>query len=208
MELFEACKQFMMAHINGVVLDDLPLSERVYRIEHSLRVSKYAKMIAEADGYDSTVCSLAGILHDVGKFESEHGKDHGRVSAEIAHEFLRTLPLTPKQIGDIGYCIAKHCDGEAGYVYDPIIEAEAVSDADKVDRFGVYRIIQALHYNNFDTMSLIEKQDFCRNKVMKLTKFVTKTMGTPTGTRLFNEACKVQLDYFTRLEKELQFTLD
>ena len=132
------------------------MSEKVYRIEHSIRVAKYARMIAEADGYDITVCSLAGILHDVGKFESDIGKDHGRVSAIISRNFLQTLPLTTKQVDDICYCIAKHCDGEAGYVYDSIIEAEAVSNADSIDKHGIYRIIQALHYSGFDSMPRIQ----------------------------------------------------
>lgn len=207
MDLYEACKQFMIDHINGVVLDDLPLSERIYRIEHSIRVEKYARMIAEADGYDVTVCSLAGILHDVGKFEDDDNLNHGQISAIITRDFLKTLPLTDKQIDDICYCIAKHCNGKSEYNYDPIMEAEVVSDADKIDKYGVYRIIQALHYNNFDNMSLEEKYEFCNKKILKLTKFKSIVIGTPTGTKLFNNACNIQFDYFNRLKNELQFTL-
>jgi|GEM_PF-342558 len=208
MNLYELSKKFMIEHINNIVLDDLPLSERVYRIEHSIRVSKYAKMIAKAHGYDMTVCSVAGILHDVGKFESEINKDHGRISAVIAREFLESLQLDKKLVNDICYCIAKHCDGEAGYEYEQIIEAEIVSDSDNIDRFGIYRIIQALHYSDFDSLLLEEKHKFCNEKIIKLENYVIKKLSTPTSTKLFNEACSLQLDYFRRLKEEIEFTID
>lgn len=208
MNLYDLSKQFMIQHINNVILDDLPISERVYRIEHSIRVSKYAKMIAEAHGYDVTVCSVAGILHDVGKFESEINKDHGRVSAMIAREFLESLQLDNKLVDDICFCIAKHCDGKAGYEYEHIIESDVVSDSDDIDKFGIYRIIQALHYNDFDSMSLEEKHNFCNEKIKKLEKHISKKLSTPTSTKLFKEACSLQLDYFRRLKEEIEFTFD
>ena len=206
MNLYELSKQFMIQHINSVVLDDLPLSERVYRIEHSIRVSKYARMIAEAHGFDVTVCSVAGILHDVGKFESEINKDHGRISAVIAKKFLDTLQLDKKLVDDICYCIAKHCDGEAGYEYEHIIEADIVSDSDNIDRFGIYRIIQALHYSDFDSMTLEEKYKFCNEKITRLEDYVLKKLNTSTSTKLFNDACSLQLGYFKRLKEEIEFT--
>jgi HD superfamily phosphodiesterase len=142
----------------------------------------------------------------VGKFESDRNIDHSRVSAEIANKFLLTLPLTDKQVNDICYCIARHCDGEAGYDYIPISETDVVEDADNIDRFGRYRIIQALHYDDFDTMSLTEKISYCNQKIEKLNRYTTIDMGTPTGKKLFNEACKIQLNYFQMLLEEFMFT--
>lgn len=205
--LYSRCETFLKEHIMAVELADLPMVERVYRIEHSLRVARYALQIAKENELDQNVCLLAGVLHDVGKFESLRNRDHGRASAQIAWPFLQTLPLTKKQMSDIAYCIARHCDGEAGYDYEPIPEAGAVSDADHIDRFGVYRVIQALHYDGFDQLGLEEKLAYCRGRCEKLQQRCARSMETLAGTKMFQRACGVQLGYFRALEEELNFTL-
>jgi uncharacterized protein len=205
-ELFESCIEFMTNHLNTVEVPDLPESERKYRIEHSMRVAKYAIQIAENEGYDLMICALAAILHDVGKFESSN-KDHGRMSARISKEFLPTLGLDEKQVNDICYCIACHCDKRDDYNYGPIPEEVVIRDADNIDRYGVYRIIQALHYDGFDEMNLQEKLEFCKNKIIDLENRILSKCNTETGTKLFQQACNIQLDYFRMLKEELNFTL-
>lgn len=206
-ELFESCKEFMINHINTVDVPNLPESERTYRIEHSMRVAKYAIQIAENEGYDLQICVLAAILHDVGKFECDSNKEHGRMSAKISKEFLPTLGLNEKQVNDICYCIACHCDKRDDYNYGSIPEEVVIRDADIIDRYGVYRIIQALHYDGFDDMNLQEKVEFCKKKIFVLEKSIISKCNTETGTKLFHKACNIQLDYFRMLKEELKYTL-
>lgn len=205
-ELFESCIEFMTNHLNTVEVPDLPQSERIYRIEHSMRVAKYAIQIAKNEGYDLLICALAAILHDVGKFEASCNKEHGRVSAKISKEFLPSLGLSEKQVNDICYCIACHCDKRDDYNYGPIPEEVVIRDADGIDRYGVYRIIQALHYDCFDDMNLKEKLEFCKKKIIELENGMMSQCNTKTGTQLFQKACRIQLDYFCMLKEELEYT--
>lgn len=205
-ELFENCVEFMTDHLNTVEVTDLPVSERKYRIEHSMRVAKYAIQIAENEGYDLLICALAAILHDVGKFEASSNKEHGRMSAKISKEFLPTLGLNEKQVNDICYCIACHCDKRDDYNYGPIPEEVVIRDADRIDRIGVYRIIQALHYEYFDDMDLQEKVEFCKKKIIELENSIKSKCNTETGTKLFHKACNIQLDYFSMLKEEIEYT--
>ena len=128
--IYDRAIAFLREHLNNSAnIDD---NEKWYRFEHSMRVANIAKIIAEREGQDVFVVTLAAILHDVGKFDTESFDDHGRVSADVARPFLKTLNLSQRQEDDIHYCIAFHVDGEAGYEYDPIAEAETVCDADNI----------------------------------------------------------------------------
>lgn len=206
-KLVMSCTEFMTDHLTTIDIPDLPLSERLYRIEHSMRVAKYAIRIAETEGYDLLICSLAAILHDVGKFEASCNKEHGRTSAIVARTFLSTLNLTDKQVNDICYCIASHCDKRDDTGYGPLPEEGVIRDADLIDRHGVYRIIQALHYDGFHDMNLQEKTDFSTKKIAFLEKCITTQYNTEVGTQLFHQACNIQLNYFHMLRKELEYTL-
>ncbi len=130
--------------------------QKKYRYEHSLRVSHIGKQISEVEGADTFIVEIGCLLHDVGKFQTEVNRDHGRVSAKVAKVFLETLNLSNKQIDDICYAIAVHVDGEAGYSYEETLESKIVTDSDNIDRFGAYRIYQSLDCDNIKQMKIEE----------------------------------------------------
>jgi len=181
--------------------------EKKYRYEHSMRVANIAHNIAEQEGQDVTITTVAAILHDVGKFETDINADHGRVSADVAMAFLEKSGLTDKQISDIHYSIATHVDGNAGYDYESIPEAETVSDADNIDRFGVYRIYQMLQYDKADTVPALDLVHMYQEKNVKRKDFKeTYKLSTDTANRLFQRNLQLQADFFDSLVSELKLT--
>lgn len=183
--------------------------EKKYRYEHSLRVSHIGKLLSETEGADGFIVEMSCLLHDVGKFETDDNKEHGRVSARVARNYLETLDLSKRQIDDICYAIAVHVDGEAGYPYEDTIESKIVSDADNIDRFGAYRIYQTLDWFNVKVTSIEDIYQKTENWVVRLEKlFEEYNLETLEGTKMFKDNIKFQLDYYNRYLQELKNTLN
>lgn len=74
------------------------------------------------------------MLHDVGKHvEKENNTlDHGRISAEMAEEFLRSIKFDDEKLKAVCHAIRVHTHGE-----EPrSLEAKVVHDADFLDKMG------------------------------------------------------------------------
>ena len=204
-EMFENAVDFLQKKLNGSTHIDE--AEKRYRFEHSLRVANIAKKIALKEGQDVFITTMAAILHDAGKYDTDSAKDHGRVSARVARAFLESLNIPEKQVDDIQYCISVHVDGEAGYKYDPIPEAETVSDADNIDRFGVYRIYQSLRWDDIDKLDargIVEKYT---DRIRKLDNYLKKgILSTETANKMFAKNLRMQIRFYKDLIDELNLT--
>ena len=98
-------------------------------------------------------------------------------------------------------------DGKAGYEYENIPEAETVSDADNIDRFGVYRIFQFLLYDKADILPALELAAMYQEKNIKRKEFKeTYKLYTDTANRLFQRNLQIQVDFFDNLVNELKLT--
>jgi putative nucleotidyltransferase with HDIG domain len=184
-------------------LDQLLLGAS-YRWQHTQRVTQYGKVIAETDGAKVELVLAGCLLHDIAWFDtnSENSREHGRLGAKIAQPFLEGLGYTPEHVENICYSIATHVDEES----PTTIEAKIISDADNVDRFGPYRVLQWCfpdidHYENL--------ADKLKERVQRLEQYREKNvMFTPTGRQLFSEQLDLQIKYFSAFigEKELTIT--
>jgi len=204
-DLYKKAAEFLKETLNNC--EQIDSKEKKYRYEHSMRIANIANYIAEQEEQDVTVTTVAAILHDVGKFDTDINADHGRVSADVAMAFLAKSGLTDKQISDIHYSIATHVDGNAGYDYDSIPEAETVSDADNIDRFGVYRIYQILQYDKAETVPALDLAHMYQEKNIKRKDFKEKyRLSTVTANRLFQRNLQIQADFFDNLVNELNST--
>jgi uncharacterized protein len=105
--------------------------------DHVLRVVALAQKIALAEGADSQVVHTAALLHDVG--ESEGRRDHHLRGAAIAREILADQP--PEFVDAVAHAIEAH-----RFRADPApstLEAQVVSDADKLDAIGAIGVARA-----------------------------------------------------------------
>ncbi len=172
-----------------------------YRWQHTLRVSQFGKVIAENEGADVELVLAACLLHDIAWFDTsaENSRDHGRIGAENSKQFLETAGFRPKQIENICYSIAAHVDEDNPNT----IESKVVSDADNVDRYGPYRILQWCFSDINDYDSLAAKLS---ERIQRLEQYREENpLYTPTGRQLFAEQLNLQLRFFCEFvgEKKL-----
>ena len=182
---------------------DQILSHSGYRWEHTQRVAQYGKVIAETDGANVELVVAACLLHDIAWFDtnSETSREHGRIGAKIAQPFLEGLKYSPAHVENICYSIATHVDEES----PTTIEAKIVSDADNVDRFGPYRVLQWCFSDISNYEGLADK---LKERIQRLEQYREKNlMFTPTGRQLFAEQLDLQIQFFSAFIGEKELTL-
>jgi 5'-deoxynucleotidase YfbR-like HD superfamily hydrolase len=177
------------------------LSNSEYRWNHTLRVAQFGKVIAENEAADVEMIVAACLLHDVAWFDTnaENSREHGRIGSILARPFLDGLGYSKEQLDTICYSIATHVDVEN----PDTCEARIVSDADNVDRFGPYRILQWCFSDIDDYEKLASKLS---ERILRLEKYREQNpLFTATGKQLFAEQLNLQIRFFSEFvgEKEL-----
>ena len=108
--------------------------------DHVLRVTALAERIAAAEGADGAVVRTAALLHDVG--ESEGREDHHLRGAARARGILQGQPAA--FVEAVAHAIEAH-----RFRADPApttLEAQVLSDADKLDAIGAIGVARAYAY--------------------------------------------------------------
>jgi uncharacterized protein len=123
--------------------------------KHVDRVSKLAKQIAEAEGYDAQEAEIAGLLHDVGRTVKDPQKPHAIEGVPIARRLLDKYTDLPDDAKErILKAIEVHSDKTTEGELNNILQ-----DADKLDGIGAIGINRA--YTTHHT-----KPDFFEDKVI------------------------------------------
>ncbi len=180
---------------------DRYLSGVDYRWQHTLRVAQFGKVIAENEAADVELVVAACLLHDIAWFDTDasNSREHGRIGAEKAQLILENQGFNRKQIKNICYSIASHVDEDN----PETSEARIVSDADNVDRFGPYRILQWCYSDIGDYEKLAAKLN---ERIQRLEQYREENpLYTLTGQQLFAEQLNLQLRFFCEFvgEKKL-----
>lgn len=185
--------------------------DKAYRYNHTLRVTKQARMIARAEGLDEQVMIIGALLHDIsyslGFSSWEEHRNHGRLSADISKSFLQDLNLTDYQREQILLGVAIHVDDEAGiYEAERSIAARSISDADNLDRFDAYRIYENLQFMKFSEMSLQDQLQFLKEKIEAYPKLVeiTHEFVTITAQNEWQEKIAFQNQFYKQLSKQME----
>jgi len=203
----EKISEFVQSHLVEMAQEHPSEAHNpVYRMEHTFRVAHYGGQLAKAENANEEIAVAACLLHDVAHFECDDDyKGHGRVGAKIAREFLATLDYTPDQIDNICYSVAVHVDGEADFEHPETLEAACVTDADNIDRFGAYRILQWCVPEMDDFPKLIDKLS---QRIEKLQEYRNraKLLETDTGNLHFKQQLDRQIAFFQALIDEYAIT--
>lgn len=179
------------------------LSGVEYRWLHILRVAQFGKVIAENEGADVELVVAACLLHDMAWFDTtaENSREHGSLGAGKARPLLEGLGYQPAQVENICYSIVAHI----GEDNPETIEAKIVSDADNVDRFGPYRILQWCFADINDYDLLVGKLS---ERIQRLEGYRDENpLFTATGRQLFAEQLNLQIRFFSEFVGERKLSV-
>ena len=182
-------------------------ADGLYRWEHTLRVAHIGAEIARREGLDEEAMTLACLLHDIAysaEIPACGWNEHGRVGARMARPFLQSLSLAPETVSEICYGIAIHVDDEADFEGERTLLALSVADADNIDRFGAFRIYDAMRYAGFYGMSLEEKLAWTRKRIPDLERLRDIDFATASAKAMWLENLDYQTGFFTRLLRQLE----
>lgn len=189
---------------------DVPLSERMYRYEHCLRVAHIGRLVAEAEGLDADRLEVACLLHDIGKYDAEVAVDHGRVGSRLARGILVELGMPGDAVDDICQGIAMHVDGKwndspadhPGHDMvdsEPSVLARSVGDCDNVDRYSLLRIHGTMSWVGFSEMTTPQAIAWIADYRAKLVKEARYECATETADAMWRAALADHDNYFSRL---------
>lgn len=182
-------------------------SDGLYRWEHTLRVAHIGAEIARREGLDEEALTIACLLHDVAyslEFPEGGWNEHGRLSADIARPFLETLSLSEQAKADILYGIAIHVDDKSDFEGERTVTALSVADADNIDRFGTFRIYDAMRCAGFYEMKLEEKLAWTKKRIPALERLRPIDFATESAKAMWLENIDYQIDFFARLLRQLE----
>ncbi len=180
--------------------------------EHTMRVYNLCLHIGEKENANLKTLKISAILHDIGREHQDNDKVcHAERGAELARKLLSEFKINSDEIV---HCIKTH--RFRGNKVPASKEAKVLFDADKLDSIGAVGIGRAflfageigakLHNKNVDIDKTEEysKEDTAyREYLVKLRK-VRERMLTEEGRRIADERHKFMVEFFKRLNKEVE----
>mgnify|MGYP000005726094 CR=1 FL=1 len=160
---------------------------------HVERVVRLARYIAQREGADLEVVTVAAKLHDMAR----DGPDHARRGAEIARGVLRSQGYEGEFIERVAHCIEAH--SFSGGVEPRTLEARVLSDADKLDAMGAIGVARAFLYSGKVGRSLEDTLRHFEEKLLGLYDL----LYTEAARELGHERHKFIVEFYQRLRKEL-----
>jgi len=128
---------------------------------HLYGVSLFAAEFALRRGLDLERCAIAGLLHDIARFQTGDDVDHEVRGAETARELLGSMGgFTPEEITGIAESISLHRLKRK--IHGPY--AEALKDAD------------ALHHYLYPPGRVSDKE---KNRLTALSREIGLPLGVP-----------------------------
>lgn len=165
-----------------------------YRWLHTLRVANIGDRLARAEKANVELVVAGCLLHDIATLRPENPEDiydHGRVGAQLIRPDLPGLGYSLQETENICYSVAVHADGKAGYDYPHTMEAKIVSDADNIDRFDAYRMLEFCQPHMSDFEKLVKAVS---ERLVRLEGYRSRrVMETGSGHELFNQKLDMQI---------------
>ncbi len=180
-----------------------------YRIEHSFRVAHIAVDIALAEGFDDEKAYVAGLLHDIGysvdyKSKEEY-REHGRIGARIARQFLKELGCyKDDEIEEMCYAIAIHVDDKADFPGEKTPFTLSIGEADNIDRFDAYRLYEGLHFADYMNLKLDEQRELVDKRLAGLARLLEEPFASKTSALMWREKINYQIEFYKRLKNQIE----
>ena len=160
--------------------------------EHTERVIKLCNVLGQALNADMDALIPAAILHDIGQPHDNHANHSGVMAREILQEYGYS------KIDEIVHAIAVHSFSAGGEA--KTIEAQILSDVDKLDAMGAIGVYRTAQYGIENTCTLDEFIEHFHEKLLKLKDL----LYTGEAKKLAEKRHKYMLLYLDQLNKELK----
>ncbi len=184
--------------------------DKLYRLEHSLRVALWGKKIAEGEGWDPEPIVIACLLHDIGYVESWKNDNYGahhHYSRFIAEEYLEALGYDIEEVKKIGVAIVLHA--ESSPTENPELFKNAspfelsVWDADDLDRYDEMRMIMNAR-RDIGELTAADLKKVAENRLSLAVSSKDRICGTETARKYWLE----EMDEGRRLYEKLIAQMD
>ncbi|MCW4049225.1 MAG: HD domain-containing protein [Candidatus Bathyarchaeota archaeon] len=162
--------------------------------EHTERVIKLCEVLGDRLGADMTVLLPAAILHDIGRPNDKHAS----VGAEKSRQILLEYGYNRDKIGKISNAIISHSFSEGRRTES--LEAQILSDADKLDAMGAIGVYRTALYSGELNRPFHEFVDHFHEKLLTLKDL----LYTDEAKRIAEERHSYMLTYLEQLDKELK----
>lgn len=197
--------------------------DSAHDFDHVLRVVHWAERIAAGEGADLTVVRLAALLHDVPAPAPEQADGaqrsrHHWEAAAFAARLLAGRGLDAASVANVRHCIEAHRFRDQS-VQPQTLEACCLYDADKLDSIGAVGVARAFAFGGAHGSRLWLEPwptllaasappagaDYTpvHEFVYKL-RTLSDTLHTQTARLLGAERHAFMVDFFTRLDREMQ----
>ena len=202
--------QTTQSYIKERFLKEMNREDGYYRYTHALRVAEIGRQIAREEGLDEEMLVLGCLLHDIGyvacKTKLDYA-DHGLKSAEIAAEFLKQQNYDPAKAESICYGIRIHTQEDHDRLRPATVLEDSVSDADNIDRFDAWRFSRNLHWDGLEKLSVPQMKHLAMTRCQRMAQLRNLRFATETGRRLWNEKLDLWMEFYSRLEQQMNVTL-
>jgi len=170
-----------------------------HNIEHIRRVYGVCLLLGRKLGADLSILLPAAILHDIGR--RREVVDHVEESARLSEEVLKELGVNEQGIKRTVEAIRTHSFG--GDRRPMSLEAEILSDADKLDAMGAVGIYRAAAYVSENDRTIDDFIDHFNEKLLKLLDL----LYTKPAREMALQRRKFMVRYLKQLDDELRLVL-
>jgi uncharacterized protein len=160
--------------------------------EHTLRVFNLCKRIGFSRSADRSVLLPAALLHDIARDEG----DHEQASSSKARGILESMNYPEDKIKAVADAISTH--SFSGGRSPESLEAEILSDADKLDAIGAIGIYRAAMYSAENGRPIEAFIAHFHEKLLKL----KDTLHTEEARRLADSRHRFMLDFLEQHSRE------
>jgi uncharacterized protein len=189
-----------------------------HSFDHVERVLRLAGRIAREEGADPEVVRFAALLHDMERAAEDRGEieDHAAASAEAARELLLERGFGPNFVERVASAVLTH--RFRNDLRPESLEAQVLSDADKLDAMGALGIGRAYLFGGAHGQRLwsdapkeerfypgMDVSDYSpvTEYRLKLSKLKDR-MLTQTGKRIADKRHAFMEAFFEELEREVR----
>ena len=182
-----------------------------HRWQHTLNVLANAEKILEGEGAseeEASVVRAAALLHDVSMFICDHSI-HGRVSAEIAEDYLVKHGYPNSFIQKVSKAVAEHGTDlgpippdEQGELFS--WEGKVLLEADILDKLGASAVTSALLYlGKQGLLSHEVRHGLAEGRTFERADYFKDYIWTATGRQIAEERFSFFLEFLDQLKEEV-----